>query len=397
MILPIPTGTTALTDGIGSAAEGGAKLSEGLVGVDAANSGLDLKILLASSPTPDAAVRAAERMVATEDVVGLVGGVGPGQAAALGTTAQQRGVLFFNVGSPDDALRGSACQRTTFHVEASDTMYLDAAFAYYASQGHRRWFFVTPDTDAGHTLHARAVAAINRRNDGSKEVGSALVPPGPQAYGKVIDALGKAEPDAVMSLQNASDQDFFLGQLASARVTYPVTGFPFPMTQTREYYTRFLQSYPGGGGPRATLWDPTLRSNGAGELNDRFAGMSGAPMDPAAWATFAAVSILAEAVARTGASSTDALVSYLESPHAQFDVRKGIAASFRPWDHQLRQPLYMVQLNGGAKLGTTVQDQLGEARVVGRVPADVKAGSDAATKLDELGIPAAESQCRFGT
>lgn len=396
VILPIPTGTTAPTDAIGSAAEGGAKVAEGLVGVEAAKSGLDLKILFASSPTPDAAVRAAERMVATEDIVGLVGGVGPGQAAALSATAQDHDVVFFNVGSPDDDLRGSACRRTTFHVDASSSMYLDATVAYYAGKGQRRWFFVLPDTAGGKALHARAVAALERRGDGSKQVGSAAVPPGPQPYGKVFDAIGKAPPDVVMSLQEASDQDFFLGQVASARLGFAVTGYPFPMTQTREYYTRFLQSDPKGGDPRATLWDPTLRFNGAGDLNDRFAGMAGAPMDPAGWATFAGISILAQSVARSGASSTDALVRYLEGPHAEFDVDKGIPTSFRPWDHQLRQPLYMVQLNSGSKLGVTVQDQLAEASVVAREPGNVEPGAGAAARLDELGIPADQSQCRFG-
>lgn len=397
VILPIPTGTTAPTDTIGSAAEGGAKVAEGVVGNEAAKAGLDLKVLLASSPTPAAAVRAAERMVATENIAGLVGGVGPGQAAALSATAKNRGVLFFNVGSPDDALRGSSCQRTTFHVEASDSMYLDATTSYFAAAGKRRWFFVYPDTPAGRALHARAVASLERRGDGSKSVGDVAIPPGPQPYGAAFSTLRKAGPDVVMSLQQASDQDFFLGQYGSARLPYPVTGFPYPVTQTREYYGRFLQSDPNGDGPRATLWDPTLRSNGAGDLNDRFAGMSGAAMDPAAWATFAAIKILSQAVAATGTLATDALVAYLEGPHAQFDLDKGIKASFRPWDHQLRQPLYMVRLNSGAKLGVTVQDQLGEATVVERVPGKVQPGADASTMLDQLGVPASESRCSFGS
>jgi hypothetical protein len=88
-------------------------------------------------------------------------------AAALSRFARAHRLLFFNVGATDDRLRNEDCDRYTFHVEASDAMYLDALADWYirglaflidenAPQGiqilrrdpARTWFLVTADTPA---------------------------------------------------------------------------------------------------------------------------------------------------------------------------------------------------------------------------------------------------------
>ncbi|HEX2095469.1 MAG TPA: ABC transporter substrate-binding protein, partial [Longimicrobiaceae bacterium] len=54
------------------------------------------------------------------------GGWDEASCRALGELADSAGVPFLNVGCTADALRGAACRRSTFHVEASATMYADA-------------------------------------------------------------------------------------------------------------------------------------------------------------------------------------------------------------------------------------------------------------------------------
>lgn len=90
------------------------------------------------------------------------------------------------------------------------------------------------------------------------------------------------------------------------------------------------------------LWDSSLQRFGASQINDRYRVMFHEGMDGGAWAGWAAVKIAAEAVLRSGSTSPAKLVEFLASPSAQFDGHKGWQLSFRRYDHQLRQPLYIV-------------------------------------------------------
>ena len=101
-------------------------------------------------------------------------------------------------------------------------------------------------------------------------------------------------------------------------------------------------------------------------------------MTETSWAAWAALKLVGEAVVRAGASDGDALVAFLESA-PPFDGHKGEALTFRRWDHQLRQPLYVAgprkREEGGGPLAAV-------ADVGGK-------------NLDALGTAMADSRCRF--
>ena len=107
-------------------------------------------------------------------------------------------------------------------------------------------------------------------------------------------------------------------------------------------------------------------------------------MEPAGWAAYQALRIAFEAAQRGGASDGAAMAAHLASG-AVFDVHKGIGVSFRPWDHQLRQSLYLVRLDpeaGTARDMATLEDR---ARLVGELPAIYMPGTDPVERLDQLG------------
>ncbi len=87
-------------------------------------------------------------------------------------------------------------------------------------------------------------------------------------------------------------------------------------------------------------WHPSLARFGAEQLNQRFEKRFGAPMDEAAWASWMAVMIAAELALRHPGIESPALAERLE--RMRFDGHKGVKLFFRPEDHQLRQPLYVV-------------------------------------------------------
>jgi hypothetical protein len=127
---------------------------------------------------------------------------------------------------------------------------------------------------------------------------------------------------------------------------------------------------------RALSWHASLTRFGADTLNQRFLKRFGTPMTEDAWSAWMAVKILWEASLRTRATTPDALAAFLENPTTQFDGHKGRPLSFRAWNHQLRQPLYVV-----------------DAERVIEIPAATPRDSSTRVVLDQLGARAAETPC----
>jgi hypothetical protein len=129
-----------------------------------------------------------------------------------------------------------------------------------------------------------------------------------------------------------------------------------------------------------TAWHPSLERYGAGQVNDRFRARFRAPMDEGAWAGWIAVKAAWEAAARAGTADGAALRARLLAEETRIDGHKGRPLSFRPWDGQLRQPLYVV---AGAE-GAIAELPAGAGEEDGRDDAEV---------LDALGTTAEEARC----
>ncbi len=112
-------------------------------------------------------------------------------------------------------------------------------------------------------------------------------------------------------------------------------------------------------------------------------------MDGPAWCAYQAVRILYEAASAANSLDADRLIAHLEHPSTAFDAHKGIGVSFRPWDHQLRQPLYLVKIHGEA------QNSRALASLEGELPALYMPGTDPLERLDQLGEPAKQSTCEY--
>ncbi|HEY1953450.1 MAG TPA: ABC transporter substrate-binding protein [Gemmatimonadaceae bacterium] len=112
----------------------------------------------------------------------------------------------------------------------------------------------------------------------------------------------------------------------------------------------------GRGTDSVVLWHPTLERFGASQLNDRYSAAFHVGMDGGAWAGWAAVKFVAEAVLRVRSTQPMKLRAYLLASTTQFDGHKGWPLSFRPLDHQLRQPLYIVVQSAAGVRAVDVPD-----------------------------------------
>jgi ABC transporter substrate binding protein (PQQ-dependent alcohol dehydrogenase system) len=378
----------------GEAARMGFVMAEEELALNAGLLGRDFQVLISSAPGAEAAHRAARRLAAVEGVSVLVGGFSREEAEALAEVADEFGILFMNIGCPSDALRGEGCRPLSFHVEASAAMYLDAIMGWFVRSQYRTWHLVHEDSEEGHALAARAGEALAQRHWGGREVGRTVVRPRAQDFQEATRAIKADGPDAVLVLTDWLAQLDFLAIYESANLTHPVVGFPEPSTQLRDFFASSRQIAPSAGaGHRAVLWEATLDAYGARELNARFGSRWGKPMDPPSWAAYQACKIAYEAALFGGTLEGVGLAEYLTSERAVFDVHKGIGVSFRPWDHQLRQSLYLVKIEPAGAPGHGLRHSLKRASLVGELPAIYMPGTDPVERLDQIGDIAPRAAC----
>lgn len=397
-VLPSKTGQSfinaSVNDFIGDGGRMGAVLADSQLGEIANANGWRLDLLLATSPTVDAAVRAGERLVETGDICALVGGVGDGQGVALAEIAARAKLPFFNIGETDDALRSSSCNRYIFHIEASDAMYLDALAQLAAAQGYQRWYVVADDTPRGQALNARVAKAAEKA--GGTIVGSSSVRVAQPIYYDDVDTVKAADADVILILLQAPDQFNFILQMEEASVVTPVLSFPHTITQTRDFIAAARYRLPTlNPRQRVALWETTTDEPGGHAFNEMIRAQWGEGADPTAWSSFHAIKIILETAMAVGNVDAEAMIAHLENPDTSFDLLKGPGVSFRPWDHQLRQPLYAVSVDQEAAWDRmNLDSRIGIARYEGTLPASAPAeGEDARDWLDQLGDDASASGC----
>ncbi|HEY5062007.1 MAG TPA: hypothetical protein VII52_10755 [Gemmatimonadaceae bacterium] len=136
----------------------------------------------------------------------------------------------------------------------------------------------------------------------------------------------------------------------------------------------------------AAAWDPSLVRFGADTLNQRFRARFRQSMTADAWTAWVAIKMLWEASLRTRATDSGAIDAYLRAESTQFDGHKGRPLSFRSWDQQLRQPVYVV-----------ARGTAGATRVIAELPAATTDTETSRDVLDRLGTRRADSRCRLAS
>lgn len=349
----------------------------------------DFTVATEAASGGDAVVKAAEHLVTDDKVFALAGGFNHDEAQALSQWSAKHNIPFLNLGAASDELRNDQCAATTFHLAPSAAMYLDALAGWYVRAGFRQWFFVQADNDEGKEQYERALQSIDDRHFAAREVGHAVVRAGDPLSDSVISDIKNSGADLIVLLIGSADQLVALKQLEGAGIETMTTGFPYPETQTRAFFDASRRAAPKlGTGMRALEWEPTIDAYGARELNARYLLRWGEPMEGTAWTSYQAVKIFYEAATFTTSTSPKDVLDYMTSPDSVFDVYKGIGTSFRPWDRQLRQSLFLDKIDG------TATDPKLMGQLVGELPEIYMPGTDPVERLDQLGDLKDQSRCK---
>lgn len=395
VIAPSQTREAHAMDLVGEAARRGAILADNTIARSATSSDVKFEIVFASAPNLQATLRAADRLILLDGVQAIVGGFDDETAAALSLKAQVHGIAFFNTGSQSLALRNELCSPNTFHVEASVDMYLDTILASRIVPNDADWFFLIERDRFGADAADRFQRSLERFAYLGEVKGVIAIEPRQFAYFDVLREIQASNASVVITLLDTESTDQFLVQYEMFGLTAELLLLPTQMAQTRELMVRYRQSAPRWGtNPRPALWETTLSNHGGGDLNERYSSRNASPMEAASWATYAAIMSVFEAVSSGISIDVTSLRAFLTDPRTELPLGKGPGSSYKAWNNQLRQPMYMVEVNMDAPWGTAVSRRIGLAQLVSEVPAsDPIIGLS--TSLDTIGDNADTTECTF--
>ena len=163
------------------------------------------------------------------------------------------------------------------------------------------------------------------------------------------------------ALKVTAEKPWTFGPLAKARGDTPTRAEAMVFTRGLDYDMAIVADEAGDWGdyvpyrtvdPRpvggtqgliATTWQPTLETWGAAQAQNRFRRLAGRLMRPLDYQVWAAVRSVGEAATQKKTADPAVLAAYLADPAFGLPAYKGVSLSYRPWDHQLRQPMIVVQ------------------------------------------------------
>ncbi len=276
--------------------------------------------------------------------------------AALAAASRGKPLLLVNVAAGDDGLRQQDCQPGLLHTAPNEAMLADALAQYLASRKWRKVLALVGPQPADQARGAAFAAA-------AKRFGLKLVATRPF---ELSNDPRRRELGNIALLSAGEDYD---------AVYIADTDGEF--ARDALYRTVLPRPVVGSAGLVPEAWHWAWERHGAPQLNSRFQRAAGRPMRGADWAAWVAVKGVVEAALRTGGDDFDELAAYLRGPEIVIDGFKGARLSFRPWDGQMRQPLFLTTGNGIA------------------ASAPLEGFLHPSDNLDTLGFDEPDSRCRL--
>ena len=275
---------------------------------------------------------------------------------ALSDLPEARETVFLNIGAPDTRLRDADCRPRLLHVLPSRAMLADALVQFLA---FRRWgrILLLSGPAAGDALYAEALRR-SAKKFGAKIVAEARFDP---RGGDIRDTALREfalvtrgpEHDVVAVADEA-------GEFGTNLVHNTVSPRPVVGTQ----------------GLSPAAWGRPVESWAAVQLQGRFRKLAGRAMRPVDYAGWMAVHALGEAAVQRRTTDVEAVRLLLLSQKFEVGGFKGRPLSFRHWNGQLRQPVFL--LWPGAVTAT----------------APIEGFLHHRTELDTLGLDEPESACQ---
>jgi ABC transporter substrate binding protein (PQQ-dependent alcohol dehydrogenase system) len=270
--------------------------------------------------------------------------------AALG------GAIVLNAAADDDALRGAQCAAHLLHTIPSRAMLSDALAQYLAARNWRK-ALVLQGPLPGDVPMAEAFNRAAKRygiKATSTKPFKLTGDPRERELGNVRLLTGSDREHDVVAVLD-SDGEF---------------------ARTVPYATQLPRPVVGAAGLVAVPWHPRWERNGGPQLSRRFAKDAQRSMTGHDWAAWIAGRAVATVLVDLPKAPIAQQLKALRGGPVAVDGFKGPRLSFRAWDGQLRQPIFLSHVDG----------------VIGVAPLDGVLHPKEV--MDTLGFDEAESACK---
>ncbi|GLS42315.1 ABC transporter substrate-binding protein [Methylobacterium brachythecii] len=275
---------------------------------------------------------------------------------ALADSEEGRETVFLNVGATDMRLRDGDCRARLLHVIPSRDMLADALMQLLVFKRWTRLLLVSGPNPAD-GLYAEAL----RRS--AKKFGAKIVAE------TSFDARGA-------DLRDSALREFALVTRGPEHDVVAVADEAGEFGTNLVYNTASPRPVVGTQGLTPAAWGRAVEAWAAAQLQQRFRKLAGRTMLPVDWAGWMAVHAVGEAAVQLKSGDPAAIKDLMLSPKFEVGGFKGRSLSFRPWNGQLRQPLYL----------------LWPGAVVAAAP--IEGFLHRRTELDTLGLDQPESACK---
>ncbi len=269
--------------------------------------------------------------------------------AALG------GAMVFNTGLDDDSLRAQGCAAHLLHTLPSRHMASDALAQYLAARNWRKVLLLQGPAP-GDRLMGESFNRAARR------------------YGLKIVQSKPFKLSGDPRERDLANTRLLTGEREHEVVAVMDADGEF--ARTLPYATQWPRPVVGASGLTAQAWHPLWERHGGPQLTRRFQRAQKRAMGSHDWAAWAAAKAVAAVLVNDPKANVAQQLQALRSGAVAIDGFKGQRLTFRAWDGQLRQPLFLAHGDG----------------VVGMAPLDGVLHPKEV--LDTLGVDQPESACK---
>jgi ABC transporter substrate binding protein (PQQ-dependent alcohol dehydrogenase system) len=283
------------------------------------------------------------------------------QLLSIADIARDKGVLLFNVGATDDALREEECRINVFHTAPTRTMLADGLAQYLVWKQWRRWVLLYGSHEPDQ-LFADALRRAATRFGGEIVAEKLFADAGTAR--RTDSGIVQIQRQMPVFTQDLPDHDVVLVADESE-----VFGTYVP---NRTWIPRPVA---GTAGLAPSSWHPASEQWGGTQIQNRFAKKSGRRMlskDMSAWT---AARIIGDAATRTHSDDPQKISAFIRADDYSIAAFKGQKLTFRKWNLQLRQPVFL----GDARSVVSTSPQEGFLHQF--------------SELDTLGIDQPETKC----
>jgi branched-chain amino acid transport system substrate-binding protein len=340
--------------------------------------GRKIELVLEDSVNPQTASAKAERLVERDKVAMIIGEISSASGLAIGQVAKRTKTVFINTGCNSDALRGTDCNQYMFHIEAANSMYVQAVGQYLLKENMvkgKKWYSLTADYAFGHDL--LKVAKKFMEGNGGQFAADELVPTDASDFSPFLLKIRQSKPDLVVSNLAGNQITNFLKQYAEFGLPYPVAGFGFDTAVAWGLGKgNFSGLWP-------LVWHHLIDTPASKAYVANFTKKYGKPPENQSWGDYNSLKIVARSMSETKSVDPVKLAEHLRSG-AKFDVMKAREGYFRAYDNQMMMEMYAVRAKDAAKM----KDQWDIYDPLGTVPAS----------SDDLEIiaPPKDGACKIG-